>query len=91
MLGADVVMTELKGLAKRQLEDLLRTRSKRRRVAGRRSACRPDRLLDSFADGLERDAEGLERFGRESLAFVNEAQQDVLGADEAVVQQRASS
>ena len=86
VLGADVVVTELERLAKRQLENLLRSRRERRRP-GRRRAGRPDRLLDLLAHGLERDAERLERLGRESLALVDQAEQDVLGPDEAVVEE----
>ena len=55
VLGADVVVAELKRLAQRQLEDLLRSRCERRR-AGRGRSGGPDRLLDLLAHGLERDA-----------------------------------
>src|ERR1019366_8049278 len=86
VLGADVVVAELQRLPEGQLEDLLRTwRERWGPCRGRPRG--PDRLLDLLAHGLERDAEGLERFGRDSLALVNEAEQDVLGPDEAVVQE----
>ncbi len=85
VLGADVVVAELQRLPKGQLEDLLRAR--RERWGPCRGRARgPDRLLDFLAHGLERDAEGLQCLGRDSLALVNEAEQDVLGPDEAVVQ-----
>ena len=47
----------------------------------------PDGLLDLLAHGLEADPERLERLGRDALALVDEAEQDVLGADEVVVEQ----
>ena len=86
VLGADVAVAELQRLAQRELEDLLRPRGERRR-AGRGRAGQADRLLDLLAHGLERDAERLERLGRDALALVDQAQEDVLGADEAVVEQ----
>ena len=86
VLGADVVVAELERFAKGQLENLLRPRCEGRRP-GRRRTGGSDRLLDLLAHGLERDAKRLERLGRESLALVNKAKQDVLGPDEAVVQE----
>ena len=46
-----------------------------------------DRLLDLLAHGLQRDPEGLEGLGRDALTLVDETQQDVLGPDEAVIEQ----
>ena len=46
-----------------------------------------DRLFDLLAHGLERDPELLESLRRHALTLVNEAEQYVLGADEAVVEQ----
>ena len=46
-----------------------------------------DDLLDLRAHGLERDAERLERLGRDALTLVDQAEQDVLGADVVVVEQ----
>ena len=86
VLGADVVVAELQCLAQRQLEDLLGAR-RERDVARRRRAALADDLFDLVAHGLERDAEALERLGRDAFAFVDEPEQDVLGADVAVVQQ----
>ena len=86
VLGADVVVAELQRLAQRQLEDLLRTR-RERDVARRRRAALTDDLLDLAAHGLERDAERLEGLGGDALALVDQPEQDVLGADVAVVQQ----
>jgi hypothetical protein len=46
----------------------------------------PDDVLDLLAHRVERDAERLERLGRDALTLVDEAEQDVLGADVVVVQ-----
>ena len=86
VLGADVVVAELQRFAQRQLEHLLRTRRERDVTGGRRTALADD-LLDLIADGFERDAQRLEGFGGDAFALVNEAQQDVLGPDVAVVEQ----
>ena len=86
VLGADVVVTELQRLAQRELEDLLGPRREGRR-AGRGCAGRTDGLLDLLAHGFEGDAERLERLGGRAFALVNEAEQDVLGPDEVVVEQ----
>jgi hypothetical protein len=86
VLGPDVVVAELERLAKGQLEDLLGARRERRR-ARRRGPGRPDRLLHLLAHRLERDPERLERLGGDALALVDQPEQDVLGADEVVVEQ----
>ena len=46
-----------------------------------------DDLLDLGAHGLERDAERLQRFGRDAFTLVDEAEQDVLGPDVVVVEE----
>ena len=46
-----------------------------------------DDLLDLGAHGLERDAERLERLGRDALTLVDQAEQDVLGPDVVVVEE----
>ncbi len=86
VLGADVVVAELQRFAKRQLEHLLGARCERN-VARRRRAALADDLFDLIAHSLERDAETLERLGRDPFTFVDEAEQDVFGADVAVTQQ----
>ena len=86
VLGADVVVAELQRLAQGQLEDLLRPR-REGDVPGRRRAALADDLLDLAAHGLERDAEALERLGGDAFALVDQAEQDVLGADVGVVEQ----
>ena len=48
---------------------------------------RAHRLLNLLADSLQGDPELLERLGRYALTLVDETQQQVLGADEVVVEQ----
>ena len=86
VLGADVVVAELQRFAQRQLEHLLGAGGERD-VARRRRAALADDLFDLAAHGLERDAEALQRLRSDPFAFVDQAEQDVLGADVAVVQQ----
>src|SRR6266496_502155 len=85
VLGADVVVAELQGLAQRQLKDLLGTRGERN-VPGRSLLPLPDDLLYLLAHGLQADPERLKGLGGYSLALVDEAEQDVLGADVVVVE-----
>ena len=86
VLGADVVVAELQRFTQRQLEDLLRTR-REGDVARRRRAALTDDLFDLATHGLEADAERFERFRGDALTLVDEAEQDVLGADVAVIEQ----
>ncbi len=86
VLGADVVVAELERLTQRELEHLLGAGGERN-VARRRRAALPDDLFDLVADGLERNAQRLERLGSDAFALVDESEQDVLGADVAVVEQ----
>ena len=86
MLGTDVVVTELERLAQRELEDLLRAR-REGDVPGRRLATVADDLLDLRAHRFERDPERLQRLGGDTLALVDEAEEDVLGTDVVVVEQ----
>ena len=85
VLGADVVVAELQCLAQRQLENLLGAGSERD-VAD--WGLPPWPMISStwLAHGFERDAERLERFGRDALALVDQAEQDVLGPDVVVVE-----
>ena len=86
VLGADVVVAELQRFAQRELEHLLRAR-REGDVTRRGLAAVADDLLDLGAHGLERDAERLERLGRDALALVDQAEQDVLGPDVVVVEE----
>ena len=45
-----------------------------------------DVLLDLGPHGLERDPEGLEYLGRDPFAFMDQAEQDVLGSDVVVIE-----
>ena len=85
MLGADVVVAELQRLAQAELEDLLRPR-REGDVAGRGLLPLADDLLHLLADGLQRDAEALQSLGGDAFTLVDEAEQDVLGADVVVVE-----
>ena len=62
-------------------------RGRERDVARRRRTALADDLLDLAAHGLEGDAERLERLGGDALALVDEAEEDVLGADVVVVEE----
>src|SRR5699024_4339755 len=86
MLRADVAVAQLQRFAQAQLEDLLRTGSERD-VARRGLLALPDDLRDLFADLLEGDPHPFERLRRDALAFVDEAEQDVLGADVVVLEE----
>ena len=55
-------------------------------MAGGRLTAAPDDLLDLGADRVERDVERLERLGRHALTLVDQAEEDVLGADVVVVE-----
>ena len=85
VLGADVVVAQLQSLAQRELEHLLGPR-RERDVPARRLLALADDLLDLLADGLQRDAEGLEGLGGDALTLVDQAEQDVLRADVVVVE-----
>jgi len=85
VLGADVVVAELQRLAQRQLQHLLRPWREGDVPAGGLLALADD-LLDLAADSLERDPERLEGLGGDAFALVDEAEQNVLGADVVVVE-----
>ena len=86
VFGADVVVAELKGLTKREFEDLLGPRSEGDVPRGRRTALTDD-LLNLLTHGLEGDPQRLERLGGNALALVDQPQKDVFGADVVVVEQ----
>ena len=85
VLGADVVVAELQRFAQGQLEHLLGAR-RERDVAGRLLLTLADDVLHLLAHGVERDAEGLQRLGGDTLTLVDQAEQNVLGADVVVVE-----
>ena len=90
MLGPDVVVSEAERLAEGQIENILGPRregdvARRRRLA---SADDPLHLVDGC---IERDVQRLERFGGNTLALVDESEQEVLGPDELWLSAPASS
>ena len=85
VLGADVVVAELEGLAHGELEDLLAAR-REGDVAGGGGLSLADDLNDLAAHGVQGDIHGLQGLGGHSLALVDEAEKEVLGADVVVVQ-----
>src|SRR5690348_13770728 len=85
VLGADVVVAELQRLAQRQLQHLLGPRGERD-VPARGLLALADDLLDLLADALQGDPEGFQGLRGHTLALVDEAEEDVLGADVVVVE-----
>jgi hypothetical protein len=85
MLGTDVVVAQPKGLAKGQFHHLLRPRCKGRRASWSRPRD-ADRLFDPRADVLECHPQLSQCLGRDAVTLIQEAEQDVLGADEGVVE-----
>ncbi len=86
VLGADVVVAELQGLAQRELEDLLGPR-RERDVAARGLGALADDLDDLGPHRLEVDAEALQGPRRDALTLVDQPEQDVLGADVVVIEE----
>src|SRR5690349_2326868 len=85
VLGADVVVAELQRLAQRQLQHLLGPR-RERDVPARCLLALADDLLDLLPDALQGDPEGFQGLCGHTLALVDEAEEDVLGADVVVVE-----
>ena len=85
VLGADVVVAELERLPQAQLQHLLGTRREGDVAAGRLLALADD-LLHLLADAFQGDPQALQSLGGHALTLVNEAEQDVLGADVVVVE-----
>ena len=85
VLGADVLVAELQGLAEGVLEDLLGARGEGD-VAGRRLGAAADDVDDFAAHGLQRDAHGFQGLRGDAVTFADQAEQDVLGADVIVVE-----
>ena len=86
MLGADVVVPELERLPQRHLEHGLGP-GREGDVPGRRLPAVTDDRLDVGPGPLERHAERLQCRRRDTLALVDEPQQDVLGPDVVVVEE----
>ena len=85
VLGADVVVAELEGLAQGELEDLLGAR-REGDVAGGGGLALADDLDDLGAHGVQGDVHRLESLGGDPLALVDEAEEEVLRADVVVVE-----
>ena len=85
MLGADVVVPELESLPQGELQHLLGARSERD-MPGRRLLSLADDLLNLLPYGLQADPQRLQGLGRDTLALVDEAKQDVFRADVVVVE-----
>ena len=86
VLGADVVVAELQRLTQGEFEHLLRT-WREGDVTRRRRAALADDLLDLAAHRFEGDAEALESLRGDAFSLVDQPEQDVLGADVAVVEE----
>ena len=85
VLGADVVVAQLQGLAQRELQDLLGARGEGD-VAGRGLLARADDLLHLLADTVERNAQGFKGFGGNTFTLMDQTQEDVFGTNVTVVQ-----
>ena len=85
VLGADVVMAELKSFTERQLENLFCTWGEGN-MARRRRPALADNFLNLITNCLERNRHALESFRSNSFALVNESEQDVLGADVGMIE-----
>ena len=85
VLGADVVVPELQRLAQRELQHLLGP-WRERDMTGRRLLTLADDLLNLLAYRLQADPQRLKCLGGNALTLMDEAEQDVLGADVVVVE-----
>ena len=86
VLGADVVVVEVAGLFHRIFDDLLGPRGLGQLAHRDHVGARLDDLFDFEADLAEVDVEVLQDVGGDARAFLDQAQQDVLGADVFVVE-----
>jgi hypothetical protein len=86
VLGADVVVVQLQGLAERELEGLLGARGERDMPAADLPGPGADDRPDLFAGALKRHPEALEDAEREPVGLAEEPEQNVLGADVVVLQ-----
>ena len=85
VLGADVVVAQLESLAQREFQHLLGPWGEGN-MTGRSLLALSDYLLDLLTHGAEGDVQRLKGLGRYSLAFMDEAEQYVLGSDVVVVE-----
>ena len=85
VLCADVIVAQLEGLAQRKLEDLLGARGEGDMTAGRGLTLADD-LDDLAAHGVQGDVHRLQGLGGDPLALMDEAEEEVLGANVVVVE-----
>ena len=85
VFGADVVVPETPGFVQRELEDLLGP-GRERDLLVRRTLAAPDGALDLRPDALGVDVQGLQHLAGGPFAFANDPEEEVLGADRAVVE-----
>ena len=85
VLGADVVVAELQRLTQRKLKHLLGP-GRERDMPGRRLLALADDLLDLLPHSVQADAQRLQCLGRYTFTLMDEAEQDVLGADVVVIE-----
>jgi hypothetical protein len=86
VLGADVVVPQVRGLLHGQLEHLLRAGREGQLAHRHHRRAGLDDLLDLGADLVQVDRHVLEHVGRDAGALLDEAEQDVLGAEVLVVE-----
>jgi hypothetical protein len=86
VLGADVVVVEVAGLFDRVFDHLLGPRGLRQLAHGDHVGAALDELLDLQADLAQVDVEVLQHVGPDARSFLDQAEQDVLGADVFVVE-----
>ena len=86
VLGADVVVAQVTGLFHRVLDDLLGPRRLRQLAHRDHVRAALHQLFDLQADLAEIDLQVLQHVGGHAAAFLDQAKQDVLGADILVVE-----
>jgi hypothetical protein len=84
MPGADVVVAEQACLLRRQLQHLLGSRRKRQAPRPRSLLARADDSIDLLTCRFQADAERPKGLDRYPVAVLEEAEQEVLGADSIV-------
>jgi len=86
VFGADVVVVEVAGLLHRILDHFLGTRRLRELAHGDHVGAALHELLDLHADLPQVDVEVLQHIRRDPAAFLDQSEQDMLGADVFVVE-----
>ena len=81
MLGADVIVVQMARLLHRELDRLFGSRRLRQLAHGGDVGPALNQLFDFEADFAYVDVQVLQDIGRHAAAFLDQAQQDVLGAD----------